>query len=107
MHQIGYSLIASVAALALTSCGGGDRELSSRSHPARFVYVVNSGSNTISGYAINRDTGALSAVSGSPFPAGSFPRSLTLHPDGHHLYVSNVGDNTISAYTSDANSGAL
>jgi len=75
--------------------------------PARFVYVVNSGSNTISGYAINSDTGELTAMGGSPFPAGSFPRSLTVHPDGHHLYVSNVGDNTISAYTTDANSGVL
>jgi 6-phosphogluconolactonase len=73
--------------------------------PARFVYVVNSGSNTISGYAINSATGELLAMNGSPFPAGSFPRSLTVHPDGHHFYVSNVGDNTISAYTTDASSG--
>ena len=76
-------------------------------HPARFAYVVNSGSNTISGYAINSDTGALTAISGSPFATGSFPRSLTVHPDERHLYVTNVGDNTISAYSRDASSGAL
>lgn len=75
--------------------------------PARFAYIVNSGSNTISGYAINSDTGELTAMSGSPFGTGSLPRSLTVHPDERHLYVTNVSDHTISAYSRDASSGAL
>jgi len=43
----------------------------------RFVYVVNTGSSTISGYSINATSGVLSAVPGSPFSGLSFPHYLT------------------------------
>jgi len=41
-----------------------------------FVYVVNADSNNVSGYTINPTTGALTAISGSPFAAGSRPFSV-------------------------------
>ena len=40
----------------------------------RFVYVVNYGSNNISGFAIDDVTGSLTAMDGSPFPSGDAPR---------------------------------
>ncbi|MBI4197026.1 MAG: beta-propeller fold lactonase family protein [Deltaproteobacteria bacterium] len=39
----------------------------------KFLYVVNPGSNNISGFTVNSSTGALTAISGSPFSAGSSP----------------------------------
>ena len=45
---------------------------------AQFVYVANSGSNNVSGYTINATTGALTAIAGSPFPAGLNPRSVAV-----------------------------
>lgn len=74
---------------------------------ARFAYVVDGGSSQVSGYSINNQTGALTAISGSPFPAGADPVSLTIHPSGKFAYASNGGDNTISEYTLDSTTGAL
>lgn len=85
-----------------------------------FLYVANSGdsfpgvlvpntqvSNTISGYAINSTTGALTPLPGSPFTAGSNPYALTLDPASQFLYVANRVSNTISAFTVNASTGAL
>lgn len=74
---------------------------------ARYAYVANGGSNEISGYAINNQTGVLSSISGSPFPAGADPEALTIHPSGKFAYASNAGDDTISEYTIDSRTGAL
>jgi len=74
---------------------------------ARFVYVTNRGSNDISGYHIDNATGALTAINGSPFPAGAGPTWLTVHPSRNYAYVSNGGANTIVAYAIDGTSGGL
>jgi YVTN family beta-propeller protein len=39
----------------------------------KLVYVANAESNSVSGYIINPNSGALTAVAGSPFAAGSGP----------------------------------
>ena len=56
----------------------------------KYVYVVNSGSNDISAFAVDPGTGALTAVPGSPFAAGTNPRALALYEDSY-LYVANSG----------------
>ena len=40
-----------------------------------FVYVANEFDNNVSGYSIDPATGVLTPVSGSPFAAGTQPRS--------------------------------
>jgi YVTN family beta-propeller protein len=72
----------------------------------KFVYVANQVSNSISAYTINAATGALTAVNGSPFPAGSAPWSLT-DPSGKFAYVANASSSDISVYAIDASNGAL
>jgi len=42
----------------------------------KFAYVANNGGG-VSAYTINATTGALTAVAGSPFTAGTIPRSVT------------------------------
>ncbi len=71
-----------------------------------FLYATNSGDNTISGFAINAITGALSPVPGSPFAAGSGCASDWVHPSGKFLYGANFGG-SISAYSINATTGAL
>jgi 6-phosphogluconolactonase len=77
----------------------------------RFAYVANQGigvsTSTISAYTINSSTGALSAVSGSPFSAGNSPSSVVVDPSGRFAYVANAFDNTVSAYTINSSTGAL
>jgi len=72
----------------------------------KFAYVANQVSNSISAYTINAATGALTAVSGSPFPAGSAPWSLT-DPSGKFAYVANASSGSISVYAVDGSSGVL
>lgn len=71
-----------------------------------FLYVANSGSNDISVYQVDESSGALTEISGSPFPAGDTPKAITIAPNGQFAYVANSAGNDISAYTVDS-SGAL
>ena len=43
----------------------------------QFVYVANSGSRNVSAYVLNRTSGSLTAVTGSPFAAGTGPTAVT------------------------------
>lgn len=72
----------------------------------KFAYIANAASNSISAYSINGNTGALTAVSGSPFPAGNTPYSAAVDPSAKFLFVANHVSNNISAYTITM-SGAL
>jgi 6-phosphogluconolactonase (cycloisomerase 2 family)/environmental stress-induced protein Ves len=72
----------------------------------KFAYVANFGSNDVSAYTINSGTGVLTAVSGSPFTAGTNPTSVAVDPTGRFAYVANAGGN-VSAYTINAGTGAL
>jgi len=61
---------------------------------------------TVSAYAINATTGALSGSGGS-LPTGKGPSSLATDRTGRFLYVANAFDDTISSYRVDITSGAL
>jgi len=52
-----------------------------------FLYVASPISNSVSVFSINSGSGALTAVSGSPFPLGVTPVSMQLSPSGKFLYV--------------------
>ena len=62
----------------------------------RFAYVPNETSNTISAYAIDASTGALTPVAGSPFAStGTTPVAAMVDPNGAYLYVANNGSNDV------------
>jgi len=76
-----------------------------------FLYVGMSGTtnanNGISAFSINPNTGALTQITGSPFPAGNDPQGIATDPSGKFLYTANSQDNTVSAFTIDGSSGTL
>ena len=69
-----------------------------------FVYLANGVGNVL-GYMIDPSTGALTAVAGSPFPAGSAV-SVAVDPSGTFVYVPN-GESGVSGYTIEPSTGAL
>jgi 6-phosphogluconolactonase (cycloisomerase 2 family) len=78
----------------------------------RYVFAGNEKSNDVSAFAVDSTTGALTAVPGSPFPAGTDPQALALlnylNSGSFVLYVANAGsDNNVSAYNIDEVTGAL
>src|SRR6266850_201618 len=89
----------------------GERPVSVAIDPSgMFVFVANYYFETVRAYRIDQNTGALSQVSGSPFPAGINPESVTVDLNGHFVYVANGyhgGNGTVSAYSIDRSSGSL
>jgi 6-phosphogluconolactonase len=76
-------------------------------HPnGRFVYVANGGANNIAAFEINANTGALSAVPGSPFSAGAHPNYVTIDASGAFAYVANRDSHDVYTYRVTA-AGAL
>jgi DNA-binding beta-propeller fold protein YncE len=76
---------------------------------AGLLYVANYGDGTVSGYVIDRETGALSAVTGSPFSVGGAPVGLALSPSGSLLYVE-AGNNqgvSVMGFSVNQTTGAL
>jgi 6-phosphogluconolactonase (cycloisomerase 2 family) len=73
----------------------------------RYVFVGNEGDKNVSAFAVDPTTGALTAVPGSPFPAGTDPQAMAVDNSSLDLYVANAGSDNVSAYTIDSSTGAL
>jgi 6-phosphogluconolactonase (cycloisomerase 2 family) len=76
-----------------------------------FLYVGMSGTvnanNSVSAFAIDPNSGALTQITGSPFPAGNDPQGIATDPSGKFLYTANIQDSTLSGFTIDGSSGTL
>jgi 6-phosphogluconolactonase (cycloisomerase 2 family) len=67
-----------------------------------FVYVTDSVRGNVLGYSVSATTGtagALTALSGSPYPAGNDPTGVVVDPSYAYAYVSNSTDATVTAYS--------
>ncbi|MGZ5556423.1 MAG: beta-propeller fold lactonase family protein, partial [Candidatus Aminicenantales bacterium] len=52
-------------------------------------------------------TGALTAVSGSPYAVKTGPSSVAVDPSGKYVYVANYWSTNISAFSIKSTTGAL
>ncbi len=76
-------------------------------HPnGRFLYMTHRFAG-VGAYAFNVQSGAVTPLADSPYPAGLRPRAIVLTPSGRHLYALNAHDNTLSGYRVDAQNGKL
>ena len=100
-----YTVGTSPSGLAISPNGG-------------FLYVANTGSNNVSAYAIcdtvvtscanvNSPDGTLTAVSGSPFPAGGGPITIAFDPAFSFVYVLDKQSFEVSQYSFGPNNGVL
>jgi 6-phosphogluconolactonase len=98
--QLGQLALASAVSAALvlgiTACG--------QSNTIDFVYVASANNNpgAVYGFASDGQSGALTQILGSPFPAGRNPIALVraVRDDGTYIYALNHDDNTVSEYAS-------
>lgn len=97
---IGQGLLAGTACLGLglgvTSC--------SPSQTIDYVFVTSNAAGStngqVSSYHVDSVSGALSVVTGSPFPdSGSNPVALVASPNQQYLYVANHDSSDIAMYT--------
>jgi 6-phosphogluconolactonase len=66
------------------------------------VYVTDAVRGDVLGYAVSTATstaGALTALSGSPYPAGNDPTGVVVDPTYAFAYVSNATDATVTTYS--------
>jgi len=71
------------------------------------LYVANKGSNNVSGFAIDANSGALGAISGSPFATGGVgPAAVAVDSTTSFVYVGEQGSHDVVAFSIGGN-GAL
>jgi YVTN family beta-propeller protein len=99
---------------ALTSIGtiaaGGVPNSVAVDPAGKFVYMATANvtpglAGSVSAYAINATTGALTSV--GTIATGTDPGSVAVDPSGKFAYVTNSGSNDVSMYTIEATTGAL
>jgi 6-phosphogluconolactonase len=71
----------------------------------RFLYTADSAAS-VTGFSINTSTGALTALGGSPFAAGTNTSSVAADPSGRFLYVADVTGDILMLSINSSN-GAL
>jgi 6-phosphogluconolactonase len=65
-------------------------------HWGNHLYVVNHGSNDLNAYIINRSSGNLTQVPGSPFKLPGTGNRVTVNPSGHFVYVTSTNSSSVS-----------
>jgi 6-phosphogluconolactonase len=96
--------LTAVAGASVT--GTGESSPSAAVDPTgRYLYMAEFTSHTVVAYAIDRNTGTLAPINGSPFSTGVDPWNLVIDPQGKFLYVSN--DSGLSGYQIDNANGSL
>ena len=76
-------------------------------HPSgKYLYVAGRG-GVIGAFAIDLNSGKISAVPGQPFASGERTRSIAMHPSGKYVYATNAYANTVTGYRIDAKTGVL
>lgn len=78
----------------------------------KYLYVTNYNNNfaiynSISGYSINPNSGALLPIVSSPYPVGNNPIALSGDPLGFYVFVTNSGDNNLFTFSINASDGGL
>jgi 6-phosphogluconolactonase len=100
-----------LTALAQGPVGVGTNPASASTDPTgTFLYIGNLNSNNVSGFTINSSTGALTAISGSPFSVPSAASWVTVDPNPLDKFVYVTGllpDSAISTFSFDPMTGVL
>jgi 6-phosphogluconolactonase (cycloisomerase 2 family) len=68
---------------------------------SHYIFVTLPAGSQVGSYREDPNSGVLTQIAGSPFPAGDGAESMVVHPSGKFLYVANPGDaeNDISLFT--------
>lgn len=94
--------------LMLNGCGmGGNSRMTSMSGMAgSLAFVSNSGSGTVSAFAIS-PSGSLTMVSGSPFSSGAGAEFMAVDTVHKFLFVANQNANNVSVFAVNTGTGML
>jgi 6-phosphogluconolactonase (cycloisomerase 2 family) len=82
--------------------------------PFAYVSSAGTGGTGVYGFSVDPTTGALTALTGNPFPTGpagsataAEPQFITIDPSGKYGYTADQGTGTITGFAIDPTTGAL
>ena len=76
-------------------------------HPTgKFVYAANRGHDTVTGFAVDGATGALTDI-GKTFIRGATPRNFSIDPSGKWLLAAGQDSHTLASFAVNPGTGAL
>jgi hypothetical protein len=89
----------------LNNCGSGSMMTNNTPPPptqiSSFVFVSNMGSNAISAFEVDSQTGSLFPIVVGPFSTGGGPEFMAVDASNKFLFVGNTTSNDISAFEID------
>jgi 6-phosphogluconolactonase (cycloisomerase 2 family) len=97
-----FAALTSLTAPTLPSSAGNDMLIVNK----KFLYLPQNDSLTIRAFTIDHTSGALTAISGSPFPTAGAD-AIASDPTGRFLFVGNDTTGQISVFQINASTGAL
>lgn len=105
------TLVPASPAFTLVEPGSGPRHLAV-SRDSRRAYVISELANTVTTFALDAQSGALTALQTLPalpsdFTGTSSTAEIVASPDGRFVYGSNRGHNSIAVFRVDAETGTL
>ena len=108
IRRIVCSVLALIVPMLLVGCGGSSTppSMPPATSASRFALVSNLLANSISTYAIDSQTGRLTAKD-TVSTGGMNSRVIAVAPSGRFAYVANVVSNDISVFSIDAHTGGL
>ena len=74
---------------------------------ANFLYVLNTGGNSISAYKVSTTTGSLTPLNPAPVTTNSYPTSIAVRSDDSWLFVANLNSANLSQYAITPSTGSL
>lgn len=77
-----------------------------RTPPNCFAYVINNGSNNLSGFSVDPGSGGWTPLLGSPFTIGGGPLDVAVDPSNRFLFVT-TAPGSLWVYSIDPATGAL
>ncbi len=102
-----YSLLPVSSTLATTGNNPGPLLMDAY---ANFLYVLNTGGNSISAFKVSTTTGSLTPLSPTPIPTSGpngYPTSMAIRSDDSWLFVANLNAANLSQYAITPSTGAL
>src|SRR5438093_10975688 len=93
-----FILVLAGSALWLAACSSSSKQL---------AYVTLPQGNEVAVFRLEKNSGNLTPVLGSPFTAGTSPVSVLIHPSNKFAYVANQTGNDISLFNIDSETGEL
>jgi 6-phosphogluconolactonase (cycloisomerase 2 family) len=102
LRKIACSILILIVPMLLVGCGAyNSPSIPPATGVARFAFVANAFSNSISSFAVDPQTGQLNPKDAVVPTGGMNSRVMAVEPSGHFAYVGNIVSNVISVFAID------